>query len=347
MSRLENTTLRPAHERARVSSILSMLGVVLSTAGCATATPSSGMVAAPRPLSVVHDGRWIGHGISYGPHRDGQRPGGPGPTDDQLREDLALLLPHWSLWRVYSSDAVTEALLRVLRSEKAPVKLILGAWIAPETSDGARAANRAEVANVIRLANAYPELVLAINVGNETQVSWSAHRSPAELLIGYLREVRAATTVPVTTADDFGFWLSPESDAVAREVDFLMIHVYAMWNGKQLDEAVAFTREKFEEVGRRHPGHPRILGELGWATQKSDQGEQGKLIKGRPGEAEQKVFLEELLAWTGREQITTLFFEAFDENWKGGPQPDEVEKHWGLFRADRTPKSAMTSAPRR
>ena len=31
-------------------------------------------------------------------------------------------------------------------------------------------------------------------------------------------------------------------------------------------------------------------------------------------------------------------FEAFDENWKGGPSPEETEKHWGLFRADRTPK---------
>ncbi len=42
-----------------------------------------------------------------------------------------------------------------------------------------------------------------------------------------------------------------------------------------------------------------------------------------------------------RERITSTWFEAFDERWKGGPHPDEVEKHWGLFRSDRTPKQAV------
>ena len=42
--------------------------------------------------------------------------------------------------------------------------------------------------------------------------------------------------------------------------------------------------------------------------------------------------------------LLTGTFEAFDENWKGGDHPAEVEKHWGLFRADRTPKAAMDPA---
>jgi exo-beta-1,3-glucanase (GH17 family) len=45
--------------------------------------------------------------------------------------------------------------------------------------------------------------------------------------------------------------------------------------------------------------------------------------------------------WARESGTTTFFFEAFDENWKGGDHPDEVEKHWGLFRADRTPKPAL------
>jgi exo-beta-1,3-glucanase (GH17 family) len=291
------------------------------------------------------DGRWIGNGIAYGPHRDGQWPGGPGPSEAQLREDLAILVPRWSLWRMYSADGTTEAVLRLLRETKAPVRVILGAWIAPEDTDAAREANRTEVAAVIRLANAFPGQVVAVNVGNETQVDWSAHRVPATLLVRYLREVRAATSVPVTTADDFGFWVSPGSDAVAAEVDFLMVHVYAMWNGKQLDEAVPFTREKLAEVARRHPDRPIVLGELGWATRKGTEGDQAKLIKAPPGEEQQKAFRDALLAWTTRDRIANLYFEAFDENWKGGPQPDEVEKHWGLFRADRTPKKAVQGAP--
>jgi hypothetical protein len=40
--------------------------------------------------------------------------------------------------------------------------------------------------------------------------------------------------------------------------------------------------------------------------------------------------------------ITTFFFEAFDEVWKGDPDnPAGAEKHWGLFTADRKPKEVL------
>ena len=71
------------------------------------------------------------------------------------------------------------------------------------------------------------------------------------------------------------------------------------------------------------------------------EGEQGELIKGVFGESEQKVFHDEMRAWAERTGTTVYFFEAFDEKWKGGPHPNEVEKHWGLYFSDRTPKEAM------
>ncbi|NNE10040.1 MAG: glycosyl hydrolase, partial [Gemmatimonadetes bacterium] len=49
----------------------------------------------------------------------------------------------------------------------------------------------------------------------------------------------------------------------------------------------------------------------------------------------------ELRNWVRAERVATFLFEAFDENWKGGADPREVEKHWGLYRADRTPKEAV------
>ena len=86
-----------------------------------------------------------------------------------------------------------------------------------------------------------------------------------------------------------------------------------------------------------------ILGEAGWATQRHDEGEQARLITGAAGEAEQRVFFEAFTAWVTRARIVSTYFEAFDENWKGGPHPAEVEKHWGLYRADRTPKAAVAA----
>jgi len=48
-----------------------------------------------------------------------------------------------------------------------------------------------------------------------------------------------------------------------------------------------------------------------------------------------------LMDWVQKENILTFFFEAFDEAWKGSPEPLEPEKHWGLFYIDRTPKMAV------
>jgi exo-beta-1,3-glucanase (GH17 family) len=162
-----------------------------------------------------------------------------------------------------------------------------------------------------------------------------------EVLIGWLRQARRSAAAPVATADDFGYWLGPDAGALAREVDFIVLHAYAMWNGKPLEEALAFTQEKYLATVRRYPGLTVVMGEAGWATAKHTEGDQGRLIKGEPGEPQQRVFFEQFSAWVVRERIVSTWFEAFDENWKGGPHPDEVEKHWGLWRADRTPKAAV------
>jgi exo-beta-1,3-glucanase (GH17 family) len=55
----------------------------------------------------------------------------------------------------------------------------------------------------------------------------------------------------------------------------------------------------------------------------------------------QKIYFEKLMEFAENENILTFFFEAFDESWKGSPEPMEPEKHWGLIRNDRTPKMAV------
>jgi exo-beta-1,3-glucanase (GH17 family) len=295
---------------------------------------------AVRPFQPVSGDRWLGNAICYGPHRDGQRPGGPSPSAAEIREDLQLMVPHWNLLRIYGSAEFAESLLDIVRSDDWDMKVILGVWIAPD----ADAANRQEVDAAIRLAAAYPDIILAVSVGNETQIDWSAHRCPLDYLIDYVRRVRAGVTVPVTVADDFDYWNKPESQALAAEIDFITMHAHPMWNGRQLAEALPWLRDQTAAVQAMHPGRTVVIGETGWATSVHDQGEQAELIKGRPGESEQKQYYEAVRAWAESRRLTVFFFEAFDENWKGGPHPAEVEKHWGLFRADRSPKAAMGSA---
>jgi exo-beta-1,3-glucanase (GH17 family) len=296
--------------------------------------------------------RWIGNAVAYSPYRDGQRPGGPGPTRDQLRQDLRLLEKRWGLIRLYAARGPAETILELIHEEHFALRVMLGAWIGAEARydrDGRiveelpamRAANRAEVEAACRLAAAYPEIVLAVSVGNETQVSWSDHRVPADRLVAYLRAARACSRVPVTTADDFAFWKEPASVAVADETDFIVTHLHPLWNGQPLARALDWTRRTFAEVQAAHPGLPTVIGETGWATRRNDEGDQGKLMKGRLGEREQKVFYDAFTAWATRQRVPAFFFEAFDENWTGGARRDDVEKHWGLLHADRSPKKAM------
>jgi exo-beta-1,3-glucanase (GH17 family) len=262
------------------------------------------------------------------------------------------MLRHWNLLRTYSAVGPTERMLDIIREDRLDMKVMLGVWIAVEERRGengeviesfpeAREANRREVAAGIRLANHYSDIVVAVCVGNETQVDWSAHRSPLDILIKHVRTVRAATTVPVTAADDYNFWNKPESHTLARELDFIVMHAHPMWNGVLAESAQEWTRETYRAIVAEHPDRLVVYGETGWATMKHNEGEQARLIRGLPGEAQQAAFFEAITSWAERESVTVFFFEAFDENWKGGEHPDEVEKHWGLYRADRTPKLAV------
>ena len=322
-------------------------------------TMSTGRASATavRPFRPVIDDRWIGNAICYGPHRDGQRPGGAAPTREQMREDLLLMLPHWNMLRLYGSSEVAETVLDVIRADSLDMKVMLGVWIATEEDRDASgavvaqypvaaAANRREADAAIDLAAKYPEIVVAVCVGNETQVSWSPFPSPLDILIDHVRRVRAAVSVPVTAADDFLYWLEPESRALAREVDFITTHAHPMWNGQQLAEALPWLQRQLAAVKVVHPDRSIVIGETGWATSVHDQGEQAVLIKGAPGEAEQARFYEAARGWAASERVTMFIFEAFDENWKGGDHPAEVEKHWGVFRADRTGKAAVSKLPR-
>ena len=335
------------------------LGVATSASMATSAeTPSGsprGNSDSSRPITVRKftpylGNQWIGNAIGYGPYRQGQSPGGKLPTRQQLSEDLDLISPHWNLLRLYGSREVTEDVLALIREQRLPIRVMLGAWITRETasetltaeaSRAAVASNRAEVAAAIRLANAYPEEVIAVSVGNETQVYWSDHRTQPEVLIRYIREVRTKTSVPVTTADDFNFWNKPESQDVAAEVDFIVTHIHALWAGLQLPQAMQWTERIYQEVCQHHPTKTVVIGEAGWATRVHTEGEQARLIKGRAGEQEQRSYYQEFTTWARTRKICSFFFEAFDESWKGGPHPNEVEKHWGLFRENRQPKLAL------
>lgn len=330
-----------------------LAGVVLG-GGWLAALGGAATAVERRPLPLEWDGRWNGFGVAFNPYRDGQSPETKVyPTAEEIREDLRLVQPHWRLLRGYDSTVVTERVLEQIRKEKLPFRVLLGVWIAPERDEAARLANRREVENGIRLANAFPEIVSAVIVGNETCVFWSFHPVGVEKLLPFVREVRAGVKQPVTVADDHQFWNKSESRVLAAEIDFITLHYYALWRGRQLDEAVGALEAAHDEVAALHAGVPVLIGETGWATSyepsRSQPGGEGDLMKAEVSERAQRRYVGELRAWSERRRVPAVLFEAFDENWKGGGAgvPATVaEKHWGVFDAQRRPKPAVEALPR-
>jgi exo-beta-1,3-glucanase (GH17 family) len=237
----------------------------------------------------------------------------------------------------------------VIDKSKLPIKVIQGIWLEPEENNPEkRAKNIQQTILGIELSIRYPEIVNAVSVGNETRVFWSGHIMNADNLIKYIRAVRNNVTVPVTTADDYLYWNKQESKQVADEVDFVFTHIHPLWNGKTLDSAIGWIDKIYHELKEMHPDRMIVIGETGWATDynadKTGPGEQGTLIKGEVGFDAQAEFLIQMNQWVDSNQVTTFLFEVFDEPWKGGGDnspPNEVEKHWGVFNEDRTPKESF------
>lgn len=303
-----------------------------------------------REFSSYLNGEWIGNAVSYGCYRKGQAPGVKGPSEEEILEDLNIISEYWNLIRVYGADEDAARVLHVIKKNNLPIKVMLGVWLEDETNNPERKTENIEqVMTAVRLANEYDDILSAINVGNETQVFWSAHKMDTEKLIYYIRMVRNNTDIPVTTADDYNFWNKPESKTVAEEVDFIVVHIYPLWNGQTLENSIDWMNDIFfSEIKKAYPDKTLVLGEIGWATNydstKTGDGEQGSLIKGEVSYSAQAEFLSKLSEWIVRNGVTTFLFEAFDEPWKGGGElssPNEIEKHWGVFYENRTPKESF------
>ena len=161
---------------------------------------------------------------------------------------------------------------------------------------------------------------------------------PAEAVLSYVREVKAAVPQPVTVCDNWVPWRDGHQE-LADEIDFISLHTYPQWEGRSLAQAMDYTRMNYYAVRAAHPGKPVIITEAGWCTTTNSS----QMIADEATMENQAAYIRQMLEWTASERITCFLFEAFDENWKGSDHPDEPEKHWGIFNADRSPKPAASA----
>ena len=90
-------------------------------------------------------------------------------------------------------------------------------------------------------------------------------------------------------------------------------------------------------MANRYPDKLVVITEAGWTTFSNGKG----ICPSNVSEEHQRIYYHDLIDWCEKDRILTFVFEAFDEPWKGSEESLEPEKHWGLFKADRTPKLVM------
>jgi exo-beta-1,3-glucanase (GH17 family) len=299
----------------------------------------------------------VSKAVCYSGFRTGQHPdrgeGAVNPSYDQVLEDLKIVTEQagFRLIPIYDSGEKSEMVLNHIKENKLDIKVMLGIWLKAELSNhescewltepipdeelrSNKKLNLDEIHRGIELANEYEEIVVAVNVGNEALVDWNDHKVDTDTIISYVKWVKNAIAQPVTVAENYEWWAAYGKD-LAAACDFIAIHIYPVWEGKDINEGMSYSIENIQKVRDSLPESIIVISEAGWATVSTEFANQAN-------EENQLRYYNELMSWSAKMNITTFFFEAFDEDWKGNPDNMMgAEKHWGLYNVDRTPKKVM------
>lgn len=288
--------------------------------------------------------------ICYSGFRQGQGPDrGIFPTYNEIKEDLVLLQKRWNYIRLYDCDQHAATCLKVIQNEGLNIKVMLGAYINAEVNNfncpwgggvyseeqltQNKKENDVKIDLLIEMANQYPDIIAWLSAGNEATVDWTDHMVPEVRVIEMVEKIKSNCTQKVTFCENYHTWIHKLGE-LAKAVDFISIHTYPVWEYKNIDEAMAYTIENFNAVSEKYPNKTVIITEAGWTTKSNGRGIEPSNVN----EEIQREYLSQLEQWSKDSGTITFLFEAFDEDWKGDADEFEPEKHWGIYKIDRSPK---------
>lgn len=263
--------------------------------------------------------------VSYAPFRDGQSPLDPTMhiSAEQIADDLKRLAEITDCIRTYS---IGEGLDQVpALAQKAGLKVIHGIWLG-----GNRIKNRQQIEISIALAKQFPDVIIAVVVGNE--VLLRGEMTSADLA-ATIRFVKAQVgNIPVTYADVWEYWLRYRE--IYDAVDFITIHILPYWEDFPIParNAAAHVDSIRKQVGVAFPNKEILIGETGWPSE-------GRMREGAlPSRANQARVVSEILALARAEKFRVNLIEAYDQPWKRLLE-GTVGGYWGLIdAANRVPK---------
>lgn len=262
--------------------------------------------------------------LSFAPFREGQGPmDAIFPSPEQIDADLRLMGEKTHSIRTYASAEGTMPVIPAL-ARKYGLTMIQGAWLG-----GVKKGNKLEVDELIRSANANPDVIKRVIVGNE--VLLRGDLAPEEL-INYIREVKKAVKQPVSYADVWSMYMKyPE---LIKEVDFITIHILPYWEDEPIavDDAPAHIERIYKHVQQEAdsiaPHKPILIGESGWPSAGKQRG------WAVPGVVNEAKFIRGLIKVANANSFDYNIVEAINQSWKSELE-GVVGANWGLFSVDR------------
>ncbi|WP_407527742.1 glycosyl hydrolase family 17 protein [Lacibacter sp. MH-610] len=322
--------------------------------------------------------------ICYGGYRTATRDSVPSVAE--IKEDMMILAAmNIKVIRTYNVHFkevhhLLEAITELKKQQPGfEMYLMLGAWIdcknawtanAPiHTEESER--NAVEIAEAVKLANQYPDIIKIIAVGNEAMVKWAAayYVTPNIILkwVNHLQGLKKQNKLPkdvwITSSDNFASWGGGTADyhiedlnQLIKAVDYISMHTYPMHDthynpafwGVKSTEASLTDKQKIDSAMMRARDYAIHQYKSVVAYMKSlgvnkpvHIGETGWAsfdnelygINGSKAVDEYKaaLYYQLMRDWTNKEGITCFYFEAFDEQWKNSTNPLHSENHFGLI----------------
>lgn len=282
----------------------------------------------PVPVGLTFDEPFPS--VSFAPFRRGQSPiSQQYPPPAQVDEDLKSLVGVAKGVRTYTAREGMEIVPELAR--KYGIEVTHSAWLGKKLD-----INAAEVDALIQSANAYPESIKRVIVGNEVLLRQDL--KPDEL-IAYIRKVKAAVKQPVSYADVWAFYL--RYPQVADEVDYITIHILPYWEDEPIgvEGAAEHIVKIYRMMQEKFPGKPILIGEAGWPTKGRNRGPAAVNMESAA------TFVRTLAKVSKENGFDYNVVEAFDQPWKAKLE-GTVGAYWGVVDTARDVKFSMSGPVR-
>ena len=218
-------------------------------------------------IAMIHFGIWsilnralpimnappIVNGFAYSGYQENQSPlDKEYPSTAELEQDLKILRPYTNRIRIYG--ALENSEVTALASNLG-FEITAGAWINSDLT-----ADRREIDALKAKIKNYPHIERAI-VGNEALLREDI---TLEDLISYLDEVRASSSIPISTAEPWHIWLkNPE---LVKHVDYIAVHLLPYHEGLAVEDAVNYAFQRYQELMDTYPRKKIVITEIGWPS---------------------------------------------------------------------------------